>query len=311
MSIVTTPGHLAASTIGAAELAALERHGYEWIAYQAQNGETTRDFDLGPAKAAGLSPGVWGVTYEPGRFHENGRLLGRQARALGAEHVQMDAEECAKDTRSTRGLKPVVDGIRDGGYAGPVSLNTLGAPDNPDVNDYAIDVKSFLDTGGGVFCQAYFNAHDAYRPSACVRYWTRVGVPAGRLNVMIGLHRSEESQSKPGVRLSGAEWVPLLEEAGVKRNFSVFLAEHAAEDDLDALDTLALAPAPVDVTGNRARALELLRSSIESWRAAGMSQDKLAIQRQTLAWRVLTVLQSGSNVRALRELLDDLEAPKP
>jgi len=242
IDIISTPGHLTAGELDAASLARLSRHGYAWVSYQAQNGDTYRDFDLRPAEAAGLSPGVWGVTYDPDRFYDDGHRLGVQALVLGARHVQMDAEMCAKRTRTSRGLKPIVQGIRDAGWTGSVHLNTLGAPDNPDVNDYEVDTETFLETGGGVFCQAYFNANDGYRPSLCVRYWTRAGVHPGRLNVLIGLHRSEVDQRKPGVRLAGAEWVPLLAEAGVERNFSVFMAEFATEEDLEGLDPLSLAP---------------------------------------------------------------------
>jgi len=263
-NVLTTPGHLTTAELDAAALANLKAHGYEWVSYQVQNGPSVRDFDLRPARAAGLSPGVWGVTYEPARFHDDGMRLGLQATKLGAEHVQVDAEMCAKDTRAGRGLSPIIEGLREAGWVGPVHLNTLGAPDNPDVNDYAMDVESFLETGGGVFPQAYFNANDGYRPSLCVRYWTRVGVPAERLNLTIGLYRSELDQPKPGVRLAGAEWVPLLREAGVARNFSIFMAEYSTAQDLLGLDPLSLVPPAPTAAETRTRIV----ATAQAWEAA-------------------------------------------
>lgn len=297
-NILTTPGHLAVSDLDAAKLASLKRHGYEWVSYQVQNGSSFRAYDLAPARAAGLSPGAWGVTYRKEDFFADGRRLGALAVELGAEHVQMDAEFCAKGTRATRGLRPIIEGIRDAGWNGAVHLNTLGAPVNPDVNDYAIDMQSFLETGGGIFPQAYFNADDGYRPSLCVRYWTRIGVPVERLNLMIGLHRSELDQPKPGVRLSGAEWVRPLREAGVKRNFSIFLAEYANEQDLVGLDPLSLVPPAPSTAETRTK----IMAAAGAWETAYPDQPRA---RVTVIRRIASA--DNTNLK-WREIVDELVA---
>jgi len=224
--------------------ATLAAHGWA-PAFQVQNGgNSPRDFDLGPARNAGCSPGVWGVTYNAADFRRDGETLGKQAVKLGAEHVQMDVEEAAKFTRASRGMKPIVDGIRAGGWAGPVHLNTMGAPDG-DGDDYQVDVQSFLETGGGVISQDYYNESMTFSPFRGVAYWCgKCGVPKDRYSSMIGLHISAPDKRRPNLRLSGAEWLPLLVSAGIRRNVSIFMTEFATGADLTALDALTLAVSP-------------------------------------------------------------------
>ncbi|HXH06783.1 MAG TPA: hypothetical protein VNI83_09345 [Vicinamibacterales bacterium] len=66
-----------------------------------------------------------------------------------------------------------------------------------------------------------------------------------------------------------------------------------------------------DVPANRQAALDKLAASVRYWRGTGMQEATVDVQRQTLAWRVLHVTQSGENVRALRDLLDRMGAPRP
>ncbi len=261
------PGLLTAANIGDDRLRAFGAHGYDWITYQVQNGGTIRDFDLAPAKAAGLSAGVWGVSYDQPGFFADGLALGRQAVKLGAQHVTMNVEIAAKRTQASRGMKPIIDGLRAAGWTGAVNLNTLGPPVDPEANDYELDLVSFLETGGGVMTQAYFNETDHYRPSRAARYYTRVGVPRDKLNLNISVMPSESDKQKAGTILRGARYVPLLKEARLGKAFSIFLAEAVTTADLRALDKVIRAPAPkpgtnVDVSGNRAEALERLAASI-------------------------------------------------
>ena len=102
----------------AEDYARFKGHGYDAMNFQAQNGNTIKNFNLGAARAAGLRAEVWGVTYQADHFYENGKALGIQAVKLGAEAVTMNAEMCAKDTRPSHGLKPIIDGVR--AEAGPV-----------------------------------------------------------------------------------------------------------------------------------------------------------------------------------------------
>lgn len=77
------------------------------------------------------------------------------------------------------------------------------------------------------------------------------------------------------------------------------------------IDSLAPTPPPVDVAANRAHALRLLEETVAHWRHTGLTEEQIAKQRQTLAWRVLHLLQSGENIRALRDALDRAGAPSP
>ena len=307
------PGLLTAANIGDDRLRAFGAHGYDWITYQVQNGGTIRDFDLAPAKAAGLSAGVWGVSYDQPGFFADGLALGRQAVKLGAQHVTMNVEIAAKRTQASRGMKPIIDGLRAAGWTGAVNLNTLGPPVDPEANDYELDLVSFLETGGGVMTQAYFNETDHYRPSRAARYYTRVGVPRDKLNLNISVMPAESDKRKAGTILRGARYVPLLKEARLGKAFSIFLAEAVTDADLRALDRVIRAPAPkpgtnVDVSGNRAEALGRLAASIADWRASGLSEESISLQRQTLAWRVLNTAESGARLRVLRAALDQAQA---
>ena len=309
------PGLQASADIPADRLRSFKAHGYGWITYQAQNGDGTRDFDLAPAKAVGLSAGVWGVSYDQSAFFADGLALGRQALKLGAEHVMMNVEMPAKRTQASRGMKPIVDGLRAAGWTGPVNLNTLGPPVDPEANDYELDLASFLETGGGVLTQAYFNETDHYRPARAVRYFTRVGVPRDKLNLTISIMPAESDKRKARAILRGANYVPLLKEARLGKAFSIFLAEAVTSADLTALDKVTQAPPPkpgtnVDVSGNRAEALKRLAASIADWRAGGLTEESISLQRQTLAWRMLNTAESGARLRVLRAALDLANAPR-
>lgn len=312
VSIITTPGLL--TDQATVDVAAAAAHGYQWVAYQVVNPRDPAKplvRDLGPAKSAGLSAGVWGVTYGAGdrpdaaSFFRDGRELGEQAVKMGAQHVQVDAEMCAKDTRANRGLKPIINGVRAGGWTGAVHLCTLGAPDNPDTNDYAIDVQSFTDTGGGILAQAYANEHSGYRPDLCARYWARVnpGVP---LNIMIALYSGALG------RISGSGWAPMLQQAAVKRNFSIFMAEHVQPGDLDGLDPYSRQPAPVPSTAalvadTKKRMIELALAMEAEWKRVGRSQTQIDNSRIKIARAILQSSDTAwTGARAGIKLLLDL-----
>lgn len=245
--ILTTPGVLTDAQMSTDRARWLKLHGVEWVSVQAQNGTIVKTRDLAPLKAAGLSAGIWGVSYGAGdapnadAFRRDGQLLGARAVLMGADHVIADIEMAAKDTRASRGLEPYLDGIRRGGWLGPVHLCPLGAPVNAlphGGNDFAIDVEGFLETGGGVLPQAYFNAYDEYRPDLCVDYWRACGVPMDKINVTVAVYAGEGK----GGRISGAEWVPLLRDADVYRNLSIYMDEFLMPFDMEGLHPLTLGP---------------------------------------------------------------------
>jgi len=180
-----------------------------------------------------------------------------------------------------------------------------------------MDTQSFLDTGGGILPQAYANEEDESLPELCVRYWTRVGVPRDRLNLTISLYPAASDKGHPGRRYDGATWVPLLQAAGVKQDFSIFMAEAATDADLEALDVLTtlkpLPPEPsVNVAANRLEELRLAKETVDYYRSSGrLTEAGIEINRQALAWRVLMTSQTGGNMRAIRDVLDAAGAPKP
>lgn len=295
----TSPGLLTDAQTSLDRAKWLRAHGYDWLSVQVQNGAAVKDRDLAPAKAAGLSAGVWGVSYSADTFRQDGERLGRQAVRLGAEHVMADIEPAAKFTRDSRGLLPYIVGIREGGWTGPVHLTPLGAPVNArpfGPNDFAVDVASFLATGGSILPQAYFNAYDEYRPDLVAAYWLACGVPADRLNVMIAVYAGEGK----GGRISGAEWLPLLKAAGVHSGFSIYMEEMLQPYDLEGLHELSQGPRqaltpktsePTPVTPDPAAINAKIAALAETWLAPHEGDEPLA--RLRMIKRIATATDAG------------------
>lgn len=294
----------------------LAAYGYSWIAFQAQNDSSTRDYFLQAARDAGLSPGVWGVSYASSNFYRDGYLLGKQAVKLGAEHLTGDIEFAAKDTKASRGLRPFIQGVRDGGWQHPINLNTMGPPATPEFNDYAIDLQSIFETGGAVLTQAYANETDLFTPKAAVTYWSRL-LPLEDLNLTISLYPAEADKQYPGRRLTGAQYVELLKAAGWNKGISIFMAEAMTDDDMRALKEITIAPPPppqppdVDTVMNRRVALDRLQESVDYWESIGLTDQTISRQRQTLAWRVLAMPQTKAYMAELDDVLDSMNAPRP
>jgi hypothetical protein len=275
VNIIPVPGLLTdqehpprADGTAAADLRALILKGYEWISFQLVNGTTVNAIDIAKyGKASGFkSTGAWGVVYDQADFLAFGKRFGAACVAQQAEHAIVDAEMCAKGTRDGQKMKPIIDGMKAAGWAGPVHLCPLGAPVNArphGTNDFAVDVKSYLDTDGGLLPQAYFNAYDEYRPDLCVDYWVACGVPADRINVMVEL----AVEGAKNVKITGAQWVPLLQTAGVKRNFSVYMVQHGTDQDWAGLEQLskpaAPAPTPIPTPAPAPSATELRAKIVE------------------------------------------------
>jgi hypothetical protein len=83
---------------------------------------------------------------------------------------------------------------------------------------------------------------------------------------------------------------------------------------LDAVTKVTVPPPTpvVDVAGNRNIMLERAAETIGYWRnVQNLDEDVLQRQRQTLAWRVLNVTQTGQNLRSIQAALDAAGAPRP
>lgn len=225
-------------------------HGVEGIWYQVQNGgNTPKAYDLSRARQAGMFGGVWGVTYavddevnNPRKLtlYSQNEILGAQAALMHADEVMVDAENVLKKTRAERKAREIIAGLRAGGWKGRVHLTTLGAPLNPLVDDYEMDLLSFIETGGGVWGQAYTQDSSSYRPSTSKTYYVnRMGVPVQKYNTMIWLD----------TRITPQTHVELLKEAETGRAISVFMTEFGDEPTWSVLDEItrpAGAPVPVD-----------------------------------------------------------------
>jgi hypothetical protein len=214
-------------------------YGYEWATIQCFNrGVVQLQDNLDHVRAGGFkSVGVWGVVYDVPDFPSFGEQFAAEAVRLGADHCIVDAEFCAKGTRANRGMKPIIDGMRRGGWDGPVHLSTFGAPSNAiphGGNDFAMDTESYLETGGGVLPQVYYQAYEEYRPDLCADYWEACGVPRDRQNPTIDL-LAEAGSAKYPDDYPGEVWAELLQDAGVGRNFSVYMTQFGDEADYEQL----------------------------------------------------------------------------
>lgn len=247
---ITSPGmwtdQEAETSLGRQDPGWQKQHGYEWWTAQVFNGATggKKDRSLTRAKEVGMHAGVWGVFYDQARFFQDGKAFAEQALHVGAEFLIVDGEDSTKFTRVNRGCKPIIDGLRAGGWNGPVHWTQMGAPSNPRTatnpngNDFACDEQSFLETGGGVLPQEYANESPEYDPALCYAYWLACGVPANRLNHLIAMYVGRAG------RIDGKGWAALLQAAKIGRNFSVYMAEMLEPLDAEGLDAQTKLPVP-------------------------------------------------------------------
>lgn len=269
--------------------------GYEWATFQVYNPQLTFDiqtFDLAAVRAHGIKAGVWGVIYDRTDFYNGGKKIGKAAVDQGADHCIVDAEQCMKDTREGRLAKSIIKGVRDGGWTGPVDLSTLGAPWSPLTNDYAMDLESFLETGGSIHSQDYLNESEGYHPKYAIQYYAKLGIPLNRINHTIGLYAGTRGQ------INGAGWVDILGESGIHRNFSVYMVQDGQAVDYESLTELSkpILIKPLDSTATK----EGMKALADAWLAdqasQGLPQTKSRIR---LARRIL-----GSNDIQLQKFRD-------
>jgi hypothetical protein len=110
-----------------------------------------------------------------------------------------------------------------------VHLTTLGAPNNPFVDDYGFDLESFLETGGGIFAQAYAQIVSSYAPQPTKLYFCeRMGVPVDKYNTMIWVD----------YRLTAQDQVNLLKHAATGRAVSIFMTEYGSMEDWNILNEI-------------------------------------------------------------------------
>lgn len=220
----------------------LVKAGFEWVTYLTYNPqlwEGGKGYDLNAVKAHGFkSVGVWGVIYSKNDFYHGGKAIAEMAVALKAQNCMINCEEIYKNTREKHEGKEIINGVRAGGWMGAVSLITYGAPWTPLVNDYAMDEKSFTNTGGSIIPEAYYNESEGYEPIYCKQYLDRLKIPPKQQNYMLGLY--------PGRRgkVIGASWVDLLKKAKIGKNYSIYMIQHLDKSDVNAFAAFNKVPIP-------------------------------------------------------------------
>lgn len=280
--IFNLPGALTDTQL-AGDPKTLAAGGLRWLSFQAQNDTNLRDFDFKPYRDVGLSCGVWGVSYNVASFKRDGMNLAKQALKLGAEHVMADLEEGAK----AQNVQLLIDGLRVGGWTGQVHLTTLGAPFDPLRDDYRIDPKPFLNTGGGIFPQAYAAATKTYEPIRCSTYWMRVGVPEDRINYMVDLATERNLETGQPTKLDGGAYAELLRAANAGPRFSIFMSQWATPADLAALKALIPPPTPT-VEGTKATMRSAALAMEKEWEVrlgrptADVLETRIALARLAL-----------------------------
>jgi hypothetical protein len=247
---VATPGLLTCNQKH--DWAALRARGYgiSWAQHYNRGPrgplDTGGDYDFSELLANGLEPGVWAVIYQDENTvrQEIGRAAAKRALDLGAQHLMFDIEYNDFDGDA------IVTGCHQEGWTEPVHLTCLGAPErapNGGFWDYGYDLDAFLDTGGGIFPQAYYapyptgGRHPNYAAAVCSEYFAwQCGVSHERINMMIwpnGFNAGEVERD-------------LLLEAGYGKAMSVFLTESTSGHDFDVLEALSLGETPPPPDGD-------------------------------------------------------------
>lgn len=252
--------------------------GYEWVSFQVYNPAESygiMDFDLNAVKAHGFkNVGVWGVFYDTVDFFNGGKALGAQAVKLHADHCIANAEMCMKNTKIGRLAQPLIKGIRAGGWTGSVDLSTLGAPWNPSVNDYGMDLQSFLETGGTIHSQDYLNDSEGYHPKFAVEYYKHLGIPESKINHTIALYSGTRG------KITGTQWVTVLDEADVDKNISIYMVQDGQKVDYEGLRqvTTSIQVKALDSTRTKEAMIALANAWLDKEEAESRPQSKSRIR---------------------------------
>lgn len=223
MGVFQTPG-LHTDIQDSWPLADLAARGFRWITYQVQNDTLTKERDLRPAKQAGLSPGVWGCSYSQANLARDARVLRQIAEAAGAEHLLFNVEFGHDPT-------PYLVELAD--FRGEKALVTLTG-ETPNINAAKIAAA-----GWTIMPEDYLNDQTTTTPAVSEWYLAREGVPKDQINHTLGMYVGALG------RISGAEYVQKLKEAGVGNNFSLWMLEQADQEQMDALSAHITVPDPV------------------------------------------------------------------
>jgi hypothetical protein len=290
--------------------------GFTWVTYQAYNPTLfpgIKTYDLVAVKAHGFkSVGVWGVIYDRDDFYNGGKQIGRAAASMRAENCIVNTEAVYKGTRPDRLGKEIIRGVRDGGWKGPVDLSTLGAPWSPLVNDYQMDEQSFLETGGAILPQAYYNESEGYEPKLCKQYLDRLKIPQDRQNYTIAFYPGKRG------RIGGAGWIPLLQDAKIGRNFNAYMIQHLTRNDVSELAGFiakTASPPPSETTIPdpsvvRAGASRVLHDWLDPYLAQGKPQHRSIIRLADRLVRLTGQQQADLDEDLLIAELDRVGSPR-
>lgn len=269
--------------------------------------------------------GLWGVSYteaeRDAQIHaQHIRKWRPSIAAINAEssyhgNPHLGGEERIRWERNLRFLDTF--DAEDLGPTPPVLvLNTLGAASGTNV--YWMPHDRWKQRHE-IHAQAYYNAWEDYRPDRVEAHWLRAGYAINKIRLTLGCYTGEAGSK--GLTMHLPDYLPLLKGLKVV-GVNLFVAETLENSDFSAMDDVIamgraksdiITPSPpvVDTGANRVEAIAILDESVEYWRASGMPEAKIAIQRQALAHRVLNILQSGDNLRAIKAILDRTGTPSP
>jgi hypothetical protein len=210
MGIFSTPGFLTDVQDSGKPLGELAALGYKWISYQVQNDTQTKDRDLSAARSAGLSPGVWGVSYHAEHLARDAQVLRAIATTTGADHIIFNVEAAFNPA-------PYIDVFRS--YDKPKALITLNGilPD--------LDTAALVDAGWVIMPEAYLCDAPTLTPDVVKWYCEREGIPPTHYNLCLGMYKGANG------RITGAEYAYRLGEAGVGNQFSAYMLEHGTLQD--------------------------------------------------------------------------------
>lgn len=300
---ITTPGLLTCNQ--RIDYAKRKAQGYGVMWFQHYNRgargplDTGGDYDFTACRAAGMDAGVWAVVYEDeaANQHQIGVDSARRAVALGAQHLMYDCEP-GQGIEWLHDLKPLVNGVQEGGWQGPIHLTPVGAPEyNPAGGfwDYGYDLEPFLVGGGGIFPQCYYyptatgGRHPNYDASVTLAYYHgQLAVPKERLNLMIWPNTPLPNSNSAEIERDR------LAAAGMGQQMSVFLEETTQAETFTVLEAISKPPPSFDPAAARLQAIDLLEQIVADQVRRGLTEQQVHNQRAYLSLLPLKSVQDAT-----------------
>jgi hypothetical protein len=209
--------------------AKLKAAGVTWVTLQVNNpgpvGDNLTSLQNGWAdqwRAAGFKVGFWGVSY--GNADTDARTAAQLTAQYKGDFYIADNEgpfqagegDRARNAQFVNAFQDEANKLGIGKI--PRALSSMGR--------VALDMKPWIDDGWDAMPQAYWNDHNVYQPSACVKFYEDSGWPKDRIHPTIATYTPTGDASPKQIK----DYVDDLK-AGGTTGISYYLPESYLDDD--------------------------------------------------------------------------------